>query len=208
MFSPIHGSGKQTRYSKVRTGKLRTFVLWSIVASSSMTMLISCENDIRKVNQVTASDSIPTSTIKNIDLIRSVSGKVVLELTAPLLKTYEGDKPYSEFPKGMKIIFFDSLMNITSQLTAEYGISYEKQKLMEARTNVVVVNNKKHEQVNTEKLTWNQVTRKIYSGDFVKITTPEKIILGEGFDSDETMDNYTIKKLKGTILVNEDKQQK
>jgi LPS export ABC transporter protein LptC len=171
-----------------------------------MTMLFSCENDIHKVNLVTASDSIiPVSTVKNIDLIRSISGKVVLELTAPLLITYEGDNPYSEFPKGMKIIFFDSVMNVTSQLTAEYGISYEKRKIMEARTNVVVVNNKKHEQVNTEQLTWNQVTRKISSDKFVKITTPEKIILGEGFDSDETMDNYTIKKLKGTILVNENK---
>jgi LPS export ABC transporter protein LptC len=170
-----------------------------------MTMLFSCENDIRKVNLVTASDSIPTSTVKNIDLIRSISGKVVMELTAPLLKTYLGDDPYTEFPKGMKILFFDSLMNITSQLTAEYGISYDKRKIMEARTNVVVVNNNRHEQVNTEQLTWNQNNRKIYSDKFVKITTPEKIILGEGFDSDETMENYTIKKLKGTILVNEGK---
>jgi len=171
-----------------------------------MTMLFSCENDIRKVNQVTASDSIlPVSTIKNIDLIRSVSGKVVLELTAPLLIIYEGDEPYSEFPKGMKIIFFDSLMNITSQLTAEYGISYEKRKIMEARTNVVVVNNRKHEQVNTEKLTWNQLTHKISSDKFVKITTAEKIILGDGFESDENMDNYTIKNPKGNILVDDNK---
>lgn len=169
------------------------------------TMLFSCENDIRKVNLVTAADSLPASTVKDIDLIRSVSGKVVLELTAPLLKTYEGEDPYSEFPKGMKIIFYDSLMNITSQLTAEYGVSYDKRKIMVARTNVVVVNNKRHEQVNTEMLTWDQNTRKIFSDKFVKITTPEKIILGEGFDSDETMDNYTIKKLKGTILVNESK---
>ena len=197
--------GKQTLNAKVRTHKLRLFYLRSIVAGCLMTILFSCENDIRKINLVTASDSVPTSTVKNINLIRSVSGKVVLELTAPLLKTYEGEDPYSEFPNGMKIVFFDSLMNITSQLTAEYGISHDKQKIMEARTNVVVVNNKKNEQVNTEKLTWNQVTRKISSDKFVKITTPEKIIMGEGFDSDETMDNYTIKKLKGTILVNENK---
>lgn len=168
-----------------------------------MTVLFSCENDIRKVNLVTASDSIPVSTVKNIDLIRSVSGKVVLELTAPLLKSFEGEDPYTEFPKGMKIIFFDSVMNITSQLTAEYGISYDKRKLMVARNNVVVVNNNKHEQINTEMLTWDQNTKKIYSDKFVKITTPEKIILGEGFDSDEAMENYTIKKLRGTILVKE-----
>lgn len=190
----------------MREHNLGIFYFRSIVAGCAITMLFSCENDIRKVNQVTASDSIiPVSTVKNIDLIRSNSGRVELELTAPLLISYEGEDPYSEFPKGMKIIFFDSLMNITSQLTAEYGISYEKRKIMEARTNVVVVNHRKHEQINTEKLIWNQSTRKIYSDKFVKITTPEKIILGDGFDSDETMDNYTIKKPKGTILVNENK---
>ncbi len=195
--------GKQTLKAKVIKHQLRIFLLGSIVAGCSMTVLFSCENDIRKVNLVTASDSIPVSTVKNIDLIRSVSGKVVLELTAPLLKSFEGEDPYTEFPKGMKIIFFDSVMNVTSQLTAEYGISYDKRKLMVARTNVVVVNNNKHEQINTEMLTWDQNTKKIYSDKFVKITTPEKIILGEGFDSDEAMENYTIKKLRGTILVKE-----
>jgi LPS export ABC transporter protein LptC len=197
-------SNGNTINEKVITNKFKLLFLGGIVAACLMTMLFSCENDIRKVNLVTESDSVsPVSTVKNIDLIRSESGKVVLELTAPLLIIYEGDDPHSVFPKGMKIIFFDSLMNITSQLTADYGISYEKRKIMEARNNVVVVNNKKHEQINTEQLIWNQVTKKLYSEKFVKITTPEKIILGDGFDSDETMDDYTIKRPRGTIVVNE-----
>lgn len=186
--------------------KFNIFSFIVITAVCLAAMFTSCENDIRKVNLVTASDSIiPASTVKNIDLIRSVSGKVVLELTAPLLITYEGDNPYSEFPKGLKIVFYDSLMNETSQLTADYGINYEKRKIMEARNNVVVVNNRKHEQINTEQLIWNQVTRKISSDKFVKITTPEKVILAEGFESDETMEVYTMKKLRGTIFVNETK---
>jgi len=166
-------------------------------------MLCSCENDIRKVNLLTASDSVPVSIVKNIDLIRSVSGKVVLELTAPILKSYEGDDPYSEFPQGLKIVFYDSLMNITSQLTAEYGISYDKRKMMEARKNVVVINNRKHEQLNTEVLTWNQGTKRIYSDKFVKITQPGKVIFGEGMQSDETFEVWEIRKPKGEIFVNE-----
>lgn len=190
--------------TKVIAHKFKTLLLIGITTVCSASLLISCENDIRKVNLVSASDSIlPVSTVKNIDLIRSVSGKVVLQLTAPLLITYEGDNPYSEFPKGLKIIFFDSLMNVTSQLTADYGINYEKRKIMEARSNVVVVNNNKNEQINTEKLVWDQVTHKISSDKFVKITTPEKVILGEGFESDERMEDYTIKRPRGTIVVNE-----
>jgi LPS export ABC transporter protein LptC len=188
---------------KATARSLRISVLKSIVFVSLTAMLYSCENDIRKVNLLTASDSLPVSTVKNIDLIRSVAGKVVLELTAPLLKSYEGEDAYSEFPQGLKIVFFDSLMNITSQLTAEYGISYDKRKLMEARKNVVVVNNRKHEQLNTEVLIWNQATKKIYSDKFVKITQPGKVIFGEGMVSDETFDVWEIRKPKGEILVNE-----
>jgi LPS export ABC transporter protein LptC len=188
---------------KLSIRSVRKFISGSLVFSFFVTMLLSCENDLRKVNLLTASDSLPVSTVKNIDLIRSVSGKVVLELTAPLLRSYEGDDPYSEFPQGLKIVFFDSLMNITSQLTAEYGISYDKQKLMEARKNVVVINNRKHEQLNTEILTWNQNTKKIYSDKFVKITQPGKVIFGEGMQSDETFDVWEIRKPKGEIFVND-----
>jgi LPS export ABC transporter protein LptC len=188
---------------KLSIRSLRKFISRSLVFSFFLTILFACENDLRKVNLLTASDSLPVSTVKNIDLIRSVSGKVVLELTAPLLRSYEGDDPYSEFPQGLKIVFFDSLMNITSQLTAEYGISYDKQKLMEARKNVVVINNRKHEQLNTEVLTWNQNTKKIYSDKFVKITQPGKVIFGEGMQSDETFDVWEIRKPKGEIFVND-----
>jgi len=188
---------------KVTATFFRIFVLQSSVFICLMSMLCSCENDIRKVNLLTASDSVPVSIVKNIDLIRSVSGKVVLELTAPILKSYEGDDPYSEFPQGLKIVFYDSLMNITSQLTAEYGISYDKRKMMEARKNVVVINNRKHEQLNTEVLTWNQGTKRIYSDKFVKITQPGKVIFGEGMQSDETFEVWEIRKPKGEIFVNE-----
>lgn len=188
---------------KLSIRSLRKYISRSFVFSFFLTILFACENDLRKVNLLTASDSLPVSTVKNIDLIRSVSGRVVLELTAPLLRSYEGDDPYSEFPQGLKIVFFDSLMNITSQLTAEYGISYDKQKLMEARKNVVVINNRKHEQLNTEVLTWNQNTKKIYSDKFVKITQPGKVIFGEGMQSDETFDVWEIRKPKGEIFVND-----
>jgi lipopolysaccharide assembly outer membrane protein LptD (OstA) len=73
---------------------------------------------------------------------------------------------------------------------------------MVASGNVEVINEKK-EQLNTEKLYWNQKEGKIYSNDFVKITTQEEILMGEGFESNEDFTKYSIKKLKGTININE-----
>ena len=46
---------------------------------------------------------------------------------------------------------------------------------------------------------WNQKTKKVYSEKFVKIETPDEVIYGEGFESDEEFTSYVIKKIKGSV---------
>jgi LPS export ABC transporter protein LptC len=71
---------------------------------------------------------------------------------------------------------------------------------MEARNNVVVTNSK-GETLNTEQLMWDERSEKLYSDVFVKITTPDQIIFGEGFESNQNFTQYRINKIKGTIKV-------
>lgn len=52
----------------------------------------------------------------------------------------------------------------------------------------------KGDKLNTEELTWNQKTQKISSDKFVKITTRDEIIFGDGFESNQDLTNYKIKK--------------
>jgi len=166
----------------------------------------SCENDVKKVNLVSEIDTLPAETVKNMEVIQSEDGKINFILTSPLLERYEGNDPYIEFPEGLKIVFYDSLMNIKSQLTANWGISYEKRKIMEARRDVEVINHQKNEKLNTEHLIWDQNRKLIYSEVFVKITTEDKTIYGEnGMEADEQFDSWKLKKVKGDIIV--DKEQ-
>ncbi len=72
---------------------------------------------------------------------------------------------------------------------------------MIARKDVVMINNK-NEKINTEVLVWDRRKAQIYSNEFVKITTEDKIILGEGFISDERFDNWKIIKPRGDIYIN------
>jgi hypothetical protein len=109
-------------------------------------------------------------------------------------------KPYIELKEGVAIYFYDSIGVVSSTLTAEYAISYEAEEKMEARKDVVMINTK-GEQINTEVLTWDQRTDRIYSNEFVKITTEDKIIFGDGFISDERFDKWKIIKPRGTIYV-------
>ena len=69
---------------------------------------------------------------------------------------------------------------------------------MEAKYDVVIVNSE-GERLNTEHLIWDRKNQRIYSNVFVTITTEDEVIMGEGFESNESFTKYKILKPKGTI---------
>ena len=185
---------------------LRFSIVWGFFLFIFIMSLQSCENDIKTVSQLTIIDSLPVETVRDIEVIQSDSGKITFKLTSPELNRYEGPDPYMEFPRGFKIIFFDSAMQIKSQLTGNYGVSYEKRKIMEAKNNVEVINYQRNEKLNTEHLIWDQKQKLIYSDVFVKVTSPDRTIFGEnGLEADERFDSWKLKKAKGEIIVDQDK---
>jgi LPS export ABC transporter protein LptC len=180
-------------------------ILFSIVAVFLATMFFSCENDMMAVVKLSSKDSIPDVTIYNVHVKQSEMGKMTLELIAPKMITYQKSDAYTEFPEGLKMIFFDSIMQPKSELTANYGISWDSRRTMEARGNVVIKNFQKREQLNTESLLYNRNLKKVSTDEFVKITQPDKIIMGKGMESDELFGNWVIRNVSGTIYVDENK---
>ena len=162
-----------------------------------------CENDTNEVKKVTERKVYPIETLENVDMLYSEEASLKVKLKAPRIEKYGGQKPYNEMQDGIDVSFFDSLMNVTSHITANYAIDKISEHLMEARNNVVVVNEKK-EQLNTEHLVWDRKNGRIYSDEFVKITTEDEIIMGEGFESNQEFTRYKIKRPKGTLSREED----
>ncbi len=155
-----------------------------------------------RVYEVTQRDTLPVVTSFNVDALYTQQGHLQFRFKAPVAMAFTGDEPYQEFPQGINVVFFDSLLNPKTKLTADYAISYERSRTMEARRNVVVVNFSKDEKINTEHLVWDQEKRIIFSNTFVKITTTTNIIYGEkGFESNEAFDNWVIKKTSGELEV-------
>ncbi len=180
-------------------------IIFSIVVLLLATMLFSCENDMMAVIKLSSKDSIPDITIKDVHVKQSENGQMTLELTAPKMISFQNSESYTEFPNGLKIVFYDSIMQPKSELTANYGISYDSKHTMLARGNVVVRNFQKQEQLNTESLLYDQMAKKVSTEEFVKITTLDRTILGKGMESDELFDNWVIKNVTGTFYVNENK---
>ncbi len=120
------------------------------------------------------------------------------------MNAFEGDDPYMEFPKGFTIEFYDTLFNITSTITGEYGIHYSEKRFMEARNNVVVTNYETGERLNTEELIWDQKKELIYSYKFVKITSEDGVIFGDTLEAKQDFSWRRIKNTSGEIGVKDD----
>ncbi|MCF8230214.1 MAG: LPS export ABC transporter periplasmic protein LptC [Bacteroidales bacterium] len=176
----------------------------SIVVILLATMLFACKRDLKTVAAYGEIDTLPELTARNIEYVRSDSGEIQAILTSPLMYQYTGDDEYIVFPEGFQVEFFDSVGQIQSRLTAEYGISYQKKKIMEARKNVRIINFEKNEQLDTEKLIWDQRKKIIYSDTTVKITTEEDVLFGTGLEADESFDKYEIFDPSGEMEIEEE----
>jgi LPS export ABC transporter protein LptC len=165
-------------------------------------ILTACENDIEKVKLLSEHKIAPVESASVIRILYSDSAKVQVEITARELNHFETDNPYVEMPKGFQANFFDDSLKVKSTLTADYGIRYEREQKMEARKNVVVVN-EKGEMLNTEHLIWDEKTEKLKSDEFVKITKKGEIIMGTGFEANQDFSKYKIFNIKGTIPINQ-----
>lgn len=180
---------------------LRHLITYSIIAIIAV-MLFSCENDMDLVNEITRKDTLPVMVSYNIEVYYSEQGNPQFILKAPMASFFSGDDSFQEFPGGFHVVFYDSLMNMKSELMADYGVSYEKRRIMEARRNVIVINHERGEKMNTELMTWDQNKKIIFSDTFVKITTTTDVLYGEnGFQADESFNSWVIRKTSGELEI-------
>jgi LPS export ABC transporter protein LptC len=152
-------------------------------------------------------DTIPVESGVKVEYFYSEFAILKTKMTALLMNRYEMPEPYIEFPKGFMIEMYDSAGNISSTISANWARRYEGKQLFEARYDVVVVDKVENKILNTNYLIWDERQNKIFSDQFVKITTPDKIIFGDGFESDQEFNEYKILQPKGEILLTRNEEE-
>jgi len=170
------------------------------------TMFFSCGNSSEKLNEVVLVDTLPVETAREVTMYYSDSGLIKACLTAPVMKRYENkeQKGIIKLTDGLQVVFYDSLGNKETLLTAKYGERFDELQRIEVKYDVVVIT-ADSEKMYTDHLIWDERANRIYSDVFIKIITPDKIIWGDGFESDERFNQYKILRPKGEIQIKEDK---
>lgn len=179
----------------------KNIVCKSIAILFGLAMLFSCKPDIKTIETITKKENLPIETAENLKIVYSTHGQVQMIMEAPTMQRFAGEKPYMELPDGFVMIFYDSVMNENSRISAKYAIQYEQDQLIDTRNDVVVQNLANNETLNTEQLIWDQKNETIYTEKFVKITTNEEVLYGDGFESDDRFTSWRIKNPKGTFYL-------
>lgn len=166
-------------------------------------LLTACENDLKKVQQISAKE-VNTSVERTtgVEVIYSDSARVKARMQTPLLLNYVTVQPYREMPKGVKVVFYDQNLQVTSTITSEYAISRSNDKMIELRKNVVATN-AKGETFKSDELIWDSQTRKVTSKKPVHITLSNGgYFNATGLETNEQFSPWSMPKTTGEVPVN------
>lgn len=153
---------------------------------------------MQQVNALTLASDTAQMSGKDVELTRSLKGFITVRMKAKEVRQLDMSENTFEFPKGLQIFMYDTLGNITSQMSADYSIYYDKKGIWEAKNNVDV-SNEKGDRLNTEYLVWDRGKETFETDQFVKITTADGVMFGDGMVSDQKFENWEIKNGRGVF---------
>jgi LPS export ABC transporter protein LptC len=165
-------------------------------------MLFSCREE-RKIDVLGNINlkAMPTMKTENVYTLISDSGITQYRIKSPLWIVYdEIDTPIWRFPKGLFLEKFDKKFNVISSVACDSATYFKHEQLWRLDGNVEMHNDAK-DLFLTQQLYWDQKMRKIYSDSFIHIERSDRIIEGLGFDSNEKLSAYNIKKPTGIFPV-------
>ncbi len=149
-------------------------------------------------------DSLPSMVTLGATNLVSDSGVTRYRIETEEWEIYDKKKPpYWAFEKGVYLEKFDSVFNIEASIKADTAYYYMDDKLWKLVSNVDI-ENMKGERFETDLLYWNEATEKVYSDEFVRITQPDRIITGYGFESNQQLTNYRILNVQGIFYVEDE----
>ncbi|MCB0634214.1 MAG: LPS export ABC transporter periplasmic protein LptC [Saprospiraceae bacterium] len=166
-------------------------------------LLSACENDPSDVAALLATLNPEVEQATEVEILYSDSSLIKVRIQGPTMLTYlDRNDQRQEFPDGVRVEFFSPEGDITSVLTAKYGVRIDSKNQIIVRDSVVW-QSVEQEKLETEELIWDERAEKVFTQKFVVITRPDEIITGHGFESDQNFENARINAVDGRIKISD-----
>jgi len=188
------------RFYSIDTNNRKTSNTMLFLLFTSILFQFSCNNtSIEKIKIAEQESTMPVERGINVSIKYTDAGYTKAKVFAPVLERYDlPEKQQSEMPKGITAYFYNDNHKITSYLKSKYAMRDDRNQMMYAKNEVIVVNNR-GDTLRTDELTWDERMNKIISQKFVKITTPDQIIMGTGLESNTEFTKYRVFNITGII---------
>lgn len=178
----------------------------AVSASVALVVLFSgCKED-GKLGVASRIDAkkMPSMSTVNVATLISDSGITQYKIVSPLWNVYdEVDTPYWNFPKGIYLQKYDRKFNVIASVAADSAKFFRLQNLWKLDGNVEL-KKEPGELFLTQQLFWDQRRNRLYSDSFIHIETPERMLEGHGFESNDRLTKYSIRRPTGIFPVSED----
>lgn len=183
--------------------KIRDLIIESIVVVFTITMLLSCSNDIKEVDKYTKRDTTSGQFGKDLVMLHSDSLVVRYKIKAKEYSEIVNDGiSTSEFPKGMFVEMFDNTGKFDSSIKSQYAKLDPKTKIWTVKYGVEIITSEGYK-VNTELLFWDQKKKIVYSDKYVRITNVDGTVIEgvNGFHSDEKLKDIIVNEVSGDLVI-------
>lgn len=159
-------------------------------------IFFACGSEKANQSQEMQPDVLPDQEAWNSTVSSSANGRLNAVISYGHMQRFKSRKVI-ELDDGIEIDFYNEKGEHTSKLTSERGRLNEASNDIEAFGNVVVVSDSGIN-LKSEHLYWDNSIEKVVSDTFVTITTAEQdTFYGFGFESDQFLNNWVIRKISG-----------
>ena len=170
----------------------------------AVTLFFSCDDGSSILKQINQFNENPLGIAYDIRMTYTDSAKVKAILTAPINLDYTHlSFKYSEFPEGLKIIFYND-NNEENTVVADYGILYNQTRIVDLQGNVVLLSNS-GSRLETSQMYWDSEKEWLFTEQPFTFKSENEDMAATRLDTNKEFSKFQTGKLTGTMLVEEQK---
>lgn len=161
--------------------------------------ICSCENDMNAVRRFDAI-KVGVEQADTVETIVSQTAHVKGILTAPYMERHTSIPAFTEFPRGLKVIFYSDSLTETSELTAKYGKMMQTENDIYLRDSVIFKNRKTSERLDCRELKWDARRQLFVSNSLSRVATITDTLYGQGFEANQNFSKWRFIDAWGSFL--------
>ena len=179
-------------------------ILKNGVLAFAVILFFSCDDGSSTLKQINQFNENPVGIAYDIHMTYTDSAEVKAILTAPLNLDYTHlSFKYSEFPEGLKIIFYNN-NNEENTVVADYGILYNQTKIVDLQGNVVLLSND-GSRLETSQMYWDSEKEWLFTEQPFTFKNINYDMAAIRLDTNKEFSKFQTGNLTGTMSVKEQK---